>query len=427
MKKILGIRKEVKNKWERRVTLTPAAVKELKDNFGIKTLFQLSEKRIFDDQDYINAGAEAREILDEAEIILAVKEIPIQHILENKIYLFFSHTIKGQPYNMPLLQTLIDKKCTLIDYEPIKDENDRRLVFFGRHAGYAGMVNGFFTLGKRLHALGIQNQFEKIKQAKDYPDLEAAKEEITKLGKKLKLPDEINPLVVGITGYGNVSIGAQKILDLLPVTKIEPNDLLANELEKNKIYKVIFKEEDLVEKIGGGNFDLEEYYNEPGKYKSKFEQFLPKINLLVNAIYWEEKYPRLVTKEFTSKNKLNNLIAIADLSCDINGSIEMTEKATPSDNPVFIYNPKSNTINDGFDGDGIALMTVDNLPAEIPVESSEWFSKSLMPLVPKLFEADYSKSFEELDLSPELKNACVVYRGKLTPNFKYLEEFLGNR
>lgn len=427
MKKILGIRKEVKNKWERRVTLTPAAVKELKDNFGIKTLFQLSEKRIFDDQDYINAGAEAREILDEAEIILAVKEIPIQHILENKIYLFFSHTIKGQPYNMPLLQTLIDKKCTLIDYEPIKDENDRRLVFFGRHAGYAGMVNGFFTLGKRLHALGIQNQFEKIKQAKDYPDLEAAKEEITKLGKKLKLPDEINPLVVGITGYGNVSIGAQKILDLLPVTKIEPNDLLANELEKNKIYKVIFKEEDLVEKIGGGEFDLEEYYNEPEKYKSKFEQFLPKINLLVNAIYWEEKYPRLVTKEFTSKNKLNNLIAIADLSCDINGSIEMTEKATPSDNPVFIYNPKSNTINDGFDGDGIALMTVDNLPAEIPVESSEWFSKSLMPLVPKLFEADYSKSFEKLDLSPELKNACVVYRGKLTPNFKYLEEFLGNR
>lgn len=424
MKKILGIRKEVKNKWERRVTLTPAAIKELKDNFGIKTLFQLSEKRIFDDQDYIDAGAEAREILDEAEIILAVKEIPIKHILENKIYLFFSHTIKGQPYNMPLLQTLIDKKCTLIDYEPIKDENDRRLVFFGRHAGYAGMVNGFFTLGKRLHALGIKNQFEKIKQAKDYPNLDAAKNIIKELGSEIKLPERINPLVIGITGYGNVSIGAQKILDLLPVTKIEPNDLLANELEKNKIYKVVFKEEDLVEKIGGGKFDLEEYYNEPEKYQSKFEQFLPKINLLVNAIYWEEKYPRLVTKEFTSKNKLNNLIAIADLSCDINGSIEMTEKATPSDNPVFIYNPKSNTINDGFDGDGIALMTVDNLPAEIPVESSEWFSKSLMPLVPKLFEADYSKSFEELDLSPELKNACVVYRGKLTPNFKYLEEFL---
>lgn len=424
MKKILGIRKEVKNKWERRVTLTPAAIKELKDNFGIKTLFQLSEKRIFDDQDYIDAGAEAREILDEAEIILAVKEIPIKHILENKIYLFFSHTIKGQPYNMPLLQTLIDKKCTLIDYEPIKDENNRRLVFFGRHAGYAGMVNGFFTLGKRLHALGIKNQFEKIKQAKDYPNLDAAKNIIKELGSEIKLPERINPLVIGITGYGNVSIGAQKILDLLPVTKIEPNDLLANELEKNKIYKVVFKEEDLVEKIGGGKFDLEEYYNEPEKYQSKFEQFLPKINLLVNAIYWEEKYPRLFTKEFTSKNKLNNLIAIADLSCDINGSIEMTEKATPSDNPVFIYNPKSNTINDGFDGDGIALMTVDNLPAEIPVESSEWFSKSLMPLVPKLFEADYSKSFEELDLSPELKNACVVYRGKLTPNFKYLEEFL---
>ncbi|KUG25163.1 hypothetical protein ASZ90_005018 [hydrocarbon metagenome] len=424
MKNILGIRKEIKNKWERRVTLTPAAVKMLKDNFGIKTLFQLSEKRIFDDQDYIDAGAEAREILDEAEIILAVKEIPIKHILENKIYLFFSHTIKGQPYNMPLLQTILDRNCTLIDYEPIKDENDRRLVFFGRHAGYAGMVNGLFTLGHRLKALGISNQFENIKQAKDYPNLDAAKGVIKELGKEIKLPDRINPLVVGITGYGNVSIGAQKILDLLPVTQIEPDDLLTKELVKNKIYKVVFKEEDMVEKIDGGTFDLEEYYNEPDKYKSKFEQYLPKINLLVNAIYWEEKYPRLVTKEFTSKNKLHNLIVIADLSCDINGSIEMTEKATLSDNPVFIYNPQTDSIKDGFDGEGIALMTVDNLPAEIPVESSEWFSKSLMPLVPKLFEADYSKTFDELNLSPELKNACVVYKGELTPNYKYLEEFL---
>lgn len=424
MKKILGIRKEVKNKWERRVTLTPAAVKELKEKYDIHTLFQLSERRIFDDEEYLKAGAEAREILDDASIILAVKEIPIKHILENKIYLFFSHTIKGQPYNMPLLQTLLDKKCTLIDYEPIKDENDRRLVFFGRHAGYAGMINGLFTLGRRLKVKGIPNLFEKIKQAKDYPNLEAAKEEIKRLGENIELPDEINPLVIGITGYGNVSFGAQKILDLLPVEQIFPKELIAKELEKNKIYKVVFKEEDIVQKIDGGKFDLEEYYNEPEKYESKFEQYLPKINLLVNAIYWEEKYPRLVTKEFVSNNTLPNLIAIADLSCDINGSIEMTEKATLSDNPVFVYNPKTNSIQDGFEGDGIALMTVDNLPAEIPVESSEWFSKSLMPLIPKLFEADYSKSFEELDLIPELKNACVVYKGELTPNFKYLEEFL---
>jgi alpha-aminoadipic semialdehyde synthase len=426
MKKILGIRKEIKNKWERRVTLTPTAVSELKENFGIKTLFQLCEKRIFDDQDYIDAGAEAREILDEAEIILAVKEIPIKHILENKIYLFFSHTIKGQPYNMPLLQTLIDKKCTLIDYEPIKDENDRRLVFFGRHAGYAGMVNGLFTLGKRLSALGTPNPFEKIKQAKDYPDLETAKEEIKILGENLELPDEINPLVIGITGYGNVSIGAQKIIDLLPVAQISPSELVTVKLEQNKIYKVVYKEEDIVERIDGSNFDLEEYYNEPEKYQSKFDQYLPKVNLLVNAIYWEEKYPRLVTKEFIANNYLKNLIAIADLSCDINGSIEMTEKATLSGNPVFIYDPKTNSIEDGFRGNGIALMTVDNLPAEIPVESSEWFSKSLMPLVPKLFEADYSKDFEQLNLSDELKNACVVYKGELTPNFKYLEEYLAN-
>lgn len=424
MKKILGIRKEVKNKWERRVTLTPAAVKELKEQFDIHTLFQLSERRIFDDAEYLSAGAQAREVLDEAEVILAVKEIPIKNILQNKIYLFFSHTIKGQPYNMPLLKRLLDQNCTLIDYEPIKDENNRRLVFFGKHAGYAGMVNGLFTLGSRLKAKGIANQFERIKQAKDYPNLDAAKEEIGKLGESLELPNAINPLVIGITGYGNVSTGAQKILEMLPVIQISPDELLTMELEKNKIYKVIFKEENIVEKIDGSQFDLEEYYNEPGKYKSKFEQYLPKINLLVNAIYWEEKYPRLVTKEYVSNNNTAHLHVIADLSCDINGSIEMTEKATLSDNPVFTYNPKSNSVNDGFEGEGIALMTVDNLPAEIPVESSDWFSKSLMPLVPKLFEADYSKSFEELNLVDELKNACVVYKGELTSNFKYLEEFL---
>ena len=424
MKKILGIRKEVKNKWERRVTLTPAAVKELKDQYNIHTLFQLSERRIFDDQEYLYIGAEARDVLDEASIILAVKEIPIKNILENKVYLFFSHTIKGQPYNMPLLQRLIDQKCTLIDYEPIKDENDRRLVFFGRHAGYAGMVNGLFTLGRRLKAKGIANHFEKIKQAKDYPNLEVAKEEIKNLGEGLDLPEEINPLVIGITGYGNVSIGAQKILDLLPIKQITPEELLNSELEKGIIYNVIFKEKDIVERTDGGQFDLEEYYHEPEMYRSKFEQYLPKINLLVNAIYWEEKYPRLVTKEYVSQNSTEQLYVIADLSCDINGSIEMTEKATLSNDPVFNYNPKTDTIKDGFEGDGIAMMTVDNLPAEIPVESSEWFSKSLMPLVPNLFEADYSKSFDELNLVDELKNACVVYKGELTPNFKYLEEFL---
>ena len=424
MKKILGIRKEVKNKWERRVTLTPTAVKELNEQHDIHTLFQLSERRIFDDEEYLNVGAEAREVLDEASIILAVKEVPIKHILENKIYLFFSHTIKGQPYNMPLLQTLLDKKCTLIDYEPIKDENERRLVFFGRHAGYAGMVNGLFTLGKRLKAMGIPNQFEIVKQAKDYPDLEAAKGEIKKLGENVELPDEINPLVIGITGYGNVSIGAQRILDIIPVTQISPSELLSKDLEKNKIYKVVFKEEDIAERIDGSKFDLEEYYSEPEKYQPKFEKYIPKINLLVNAIYWEEKYPRLVTKEFVADRSLRNFIAIADLSCDINGSIELTEKAALSGDPVFVYDPLSNSIQDGFEGNGIALMTVDNLPAEIPVESSEWFSKSLMPLVPKLFEADYSKNFGELDLIPELKNACVVYKGELTPNYKYLEEFL---
>lgn len=424
MKKILGIRKEIKNKWERRVPLTPTAVNELKEQFGIQTILQPSEKRIFKDDDYLKADAELNDELKRAEVILAVKEIPVEDILEDKIYLFFSHTIKGQDYNMPLLQKIIDQKCTLIDYEPITDDKNRRLVFFGRHAGYAGMINGINSLGKRMKAQGVANPFEGVKQAKDYSSLEEAKSHIKGIGDSLELPEEINPLVIGITGYGNVSLGAQDILDVLPLKEISPQQLLNNNLAKDKIYKVIFKEEDLVRRVDGGMFDLNEYYNQPEKYKAIFDDYLPKINLLVNAVYWEEKYPRLVTKDYVHNNSIYNLKVIADLSCDINGSVEMTEKATESDEPTFVYNPKTNSIIDGFEGEGLAVMAVDNLPAEIPADASVWFSESLKPLIPKLFEANYSKKFDELDLIDELKNACIVYKGELTPNYKYLEDFL---
>ena len=238
------------------------------------------------------------------------------------------------------------------------------------------------------------------------------------------MPDEINPLIVGITGYGNVSNGAQSILDELPVNEISPKQLLNEKLEKNKIYKIVFKEEDIVERNDGQSFELDDYYNNPDKYRSTFDKYLSKINLIVNAIYWDERYPRLITKEFLSKNKLDKLKVIADLSCDINGSIEITEKATESDTPTFVFNSETNSITDGFSGEGIAVMAVDNLPAEIPADASEWFSQSLEPLVPKLFEADYSKSFEAFDLIDELKKACIVYKGELTPNYRYLEEFL---
>ena len=428
MKKILGIRKEDKNQWEKRAPLTPVAVKLLKEQYGIDTIVQPFPKRVFDDDEYKGAGADLSDDLFQCSVIVGVKEVPADLLLDNKVYIFFSHTIKGQDYNMPLLKKVMDSGCSLIDYECIKDEKGRRLVFFGKQAGQAGLIDALHGFGRRLEAEGIENSFSLIKQAYSYRGLEEAKDDLYKLADDINengLPKEISPMVVGITGYGNVAQGFQDLLDILPVTEITPNQLLTKELEQNQIYKVVFKESDIVKPSDGGSFDLNDYYTNPQNYKPVFEKYLPKLTMLTNASYWDTVYPRLFTKKYLKENKDNLSVKfVADLSCDINGGIEFTEKATTPDSPVFVYNPGTDKITDGYEGEGVAVLAVDNLPAEIPLDSSVWFSKSLYPFIPKLFDADFSVPFTELELTDELKNAIIVYNGELTPTFKYLEEYV---
>lgn len=251
---------------------------------------------------------------------------------------------------MPLLSKLLDLSCTLIDYEKITDENGRRLVFFGNYAGLAGMIDTIWAFGKRLAWEGTINPFEEIKCACDYPDLPAAKEAIARVGDiiaKKGLPDAIAPLVVGITGYGNVSLGAQEILDILPVEEISPAELLkinkTRKLSNRIIYKVIFKEQDMVEcRENDCSFDLQEYYDYPERYRGVFERYLPHLDILVNCIYWEPIYPRLFSKK-TVKELYEKgewcLKVIGDITCDVEGAIECTIKATEPGNPVYVYDP----------------------------------------------------------------------------------------
>ncbi|MCK4352324.1 hypothetical protein KAW65_02835 [candidate division WOR-3 bacterium] len=435
MSALIGIRREDKNKWERRVPLTPEHIKELKEKYSIETLLQTSRIRIFKDNDYIKAGARVNENLSECPIIFALKEIPLHFLEPKKTYVFFSHTIKGQSYNMPMLKKLLDLKCQLIDYEKIADENGIRLLFFGRHAGYAGMIDSLWALGQRLNWEGITNPFSKIKQAHKYKNLEEAKEEISKIGKEIltshfSLPT--SPLICGFAGYGNVSQGAQEIFDLLGAKEIKPEDLLTSYfllLTSHFIYKVVFKEEHMVElksKIKNQKFDLQDYYDHPEKYCSKFYKWIPHLTMLINCIYWEPKYPRLVTKQYLRKlyQKKPRLWIIGDISCDIEGSMECTVHATEPDNPVFVYNPFDDTTTDGFKGTGPVVMAVDNLPCELSRESSIHFSDSLMPFVPEIVKADFSVNFSQCKLQPAIKNAVIVYQGELTPNYKHLKKFL---
>lgn len=429
----IGIREEQKSNWERRAPLAPVDLAELVSR-GISFCVQPSKKRVFSVDEYEKAGAEVSTDLSSCPIVLGVKEIPVELLKEGITYLYFSHTIKGQSYNMPALRRLMELGCNLIDYEKIEDEKSRRLIFFGRHAGLAGMIDSLWALGKRLKEEdGVDTPFAALSPAHGYPGLDDAKKSIREVGEKIAsegLTSEIQPFVCGFAGYGNVSAGAQEIYDILPVEEISPSALISGELKKSphKLYKVVFKEEHMVvHRDSAGTFDLQEYYDEPQRYKGVFEQYLPHMTMLMNCVYWEEKYPRLVTIEALKKlhkRKENHLKVIGDISCDVKGGVEATVKVTQPDDPVFVYDPVSETESMGFEGPGVAILAVDNLPCELPRESSLHFSEALKPFLENLATTDMNKPFDALNLLPELKRALILHRGALTPEFQYLQEFL---
>ncbi len=431
----IGIRREDKNEWEARVPLIPSDVKKLV-NDGIEVILQPSPIRIFPDQEYIDVGAMISEDLSTCSVILAVKEIPINFIEKGKTYVFFSHTIKGQDYNIPLLKKMIGEKTQLIDYERIVDEKGQRLIFFGRHAGLAGMIDSFWALGKRVESEGVQNPFSKIKKTFEYRGLENAKTQIGQIANEIMrngLPTEMRPLVCGFSGYGNVSQGAQEIFNILPYKEITPQELLSNQdlFDKSKkvLYKVVFKESDLVEpKSKNDKFDLQDYYDNPDKYKSKFEKYIPKLTVLMNCIYWDTPYPRLITLDYLKRawteSGNQKLKVIGDISCDIGGAIQCTVKSTEPGNPAYVYNPIDSSVTDGTKGEGLAIMAVDNLPCELAEEASKSFSKILVDFIPDLINTDYNVSIKVLKLPNALRKGMILYKGMLTSEYNYLEKYL---
>jgi len=434
MNKIIGIRRETKDDTEQRAPLTPEHVKRLINDLAIKVLVQPAEQRVFKNEEYRNAGALIKEDISEADFIFGVKEVPIPDLIENKTFIFFSHTIKGQNYNMPLLKEILRKNITLIDYEVVKDSNGKRLIFFGQYAGIVGMIDSLWLFGKRLQYEKIDSPFLNIKQAINYSSLKQAEESIAKVGKFIKqngLPDEITPMIVGFTGRGNVSHGAQKILDLLPVKKITPDEVktLSGSNYSNKvIYAVEFYLPDIYYRTDNLPFEREHFRNNPHKYKSKFFEYLEYLSILVNGIYWQPEYDRLITKEYFaqaySNNKLKKLKVIGDVTCDIEGSVELTVKATKYVNPSYVYEPLTGNVIDGWEGDGPVILAVDKLPTELPRDASNSFGNSLINFIPQLLKIDFSQNFENLNLPPEFTQAVIAHNGSLTPQFNYLKKFL---
>lgn len=431
---MIGIRREDKNQWERRVPLTPDHVASLVAG-GLTVVVQPSPIRVFPNEAYVAAGASIQEDLSDCDVVFGVKEIPKELLAKDGSYMYFSHVIKGQPYNMAMLRRLLELGCTLIDYEKVTDDGGRRLVLFGRQAGWAGMIDSLWALGKRLEHEGMTTPLGTIGPAHSYPSLQAAMAAIGEAGKAIAadgLPAAIAPLAVGFAGYGNVSLGAQEVLDALPTVAVKPADLPAAVAagDGKKVIKVVFKEEDMaIPRDPAGTFELSDYYDHPERYRGVFARHVPFLSVLINCIYWTPSYPPLISRDLLhglyGGGATPKLRMIGDISCDIDGGVECTVKPTDSGDPIYVYEVAEDRAISGVAGHGPVVLAVDNLPCELPLDASRDFGDALLPFVRAIAQADYRLPFGELMLPSPIKRAIIAHRGELTPDFRYLNEHLG--
>ncbi len=428
----IGILKETKYGSERRTPLSPKDVRWLIKR-GISVEVESSPIRIFPDIDFERVGAKIVKKFKNASLLIGIKEPQIRDLYSNAIYMLFSHTVKGQSQNMPLLKEFLHKKITLIDYEKITDISGHRLVYFGRFAGICGLVDTLYYLGEKLEWKKIKNPFSRIRPAYQYDSLEEIKQEFARLNQRIHrqgLDKRISPFIIGITGYGNVSKGVYDILSLLHPIIIHPRELStflkSHKQPRNRVYGVSFYREELVRSKNGESFYISDYYRHPRRFQSNLDQHLPNLNVLIHASYWNSRYPRLVTEEMIQKLYRKNfrLEFISDISCDIKGAIEITHKVTTIDNPTFTYKFKNKNFVDGHEAKGVSVMARDNLPTELPRDSSAHFSGLIREYVYQIAVHGAKDVSKHISIPREIRQAVVAQNGRLSKNYGYLKKYL---
>jgi len=428
----VGILRETK-KGERRVPLSPADAEWLIKR-GVSVEIESSNERVFKDLEYRRAGASVVDKFRKASLLLGIKPPYPQDVYPDRIYMLFSHTHKGQQQGMPLLKAFLKNKVTLIDYEKIVNIFGRRQAYFGRFAGICGMNDSLYYFGKKLCSRGLKNPFSSIRPAYEYSSLKGLRQAVIKAGRKIRsqgIEKEISPLIIGITGHGNVSEGAQEILELLGPMEIHPRGMrMFVKHQKGmlrRVYKIVFLREEKIRAKNNKSFYFEEYLKKPKGFESNLDKYIPYLNMLIHGSYWDQEYPRLVT--FKMINRLARygrmrLEFIGDISCDINGSVELTYKAADRCTPVYTYDPLRKTYVDGYKSRGITIFAIDNLPSELPFEASSEFSSLIREYVYQIAAHGIKDITHHIAIPAEIRRATIVERGKLAHDFKYLKKYI---
>jgi saccharopine dehydrogenase (NAD+, L-lysine forming) len=396
----IGIIREGKVPPDKRVPFTPLQTEEIQQRFpNVKVIVQKSDIRCFKDNEYQEQDTEVKADVSDCDILMGIKEVPIDQLVEGKTYLFFSHTIKKQPYNKKLLQAVLQKKIRLIDYEALKDRQGNRLVAFGRYAGIVGAYNGLWTYGKRYNAFALRRAHECF-------DVNDLKLEL----RKVKLP----PLKIILTGAGRVGRGSMETLDSAGIRKVNPSDFLHKTFDE-PVY-VQLSSADYHKRKEGGHFNREEFHTHPERYESFFTEYTKVADILLAGAYWNPKAPVLFTREDMNHSNFRIRI-IADITCDINGSIPSTKKASTIPDPLYDYDPKDDSTRNALSGDDhITVMAIDNLPCELPRSASDEFGRDLIDRVLPLL---IGKDKEDV-----IKRATIANNGALTTTFKYLQDYV---
>ncbi|MDP3680382.1 MAG: NAD(P)-dependent oxidoreductase [Flavobacterium sp.] len=397
-----GILKERKNPPDRRVIFSPDELARLKQLYqGASIKVESSDIRVFTDEQYKNLGIEVTNDISDCDVLFGVKEVPVENLIPNKAYFFFSHTIKKQPYNRKLLQAVLEKNIDLYDHETIVNSHNHRLIGFGRYAGIVGAYNS-------IRAFGIKFELFKLPKAETL----SGKEALIAHLKRLVLP----PLKFVVTGTGKVGNGAKEILDAIKIKEVS----VENYLTKNYTQPV-YTQIDVLEynkRKDGQVLDFTDFYDNPQEYVSDFERFTKVSDIYITGHFHANEAPVILTREMLQSNDCKIKI-VADVSCDVNGPIACTLRSSTIAEPLYGYLPSEDKEVDVFHPAAIVVMAVDNLPCELPKDASEGFGEMFMEhVIPAFFNGDKDGI---------LQRAKIAENGKLTPRFSYLQDYVDGK